>query len=140
MASTSLPTPTGGGSGVSSNRYCFDIAVFGEEAFDPATFVTAAKEGASLEVCPYIHIRTQPLDRHSTGSVTKSIFHKPTQVLRDHLRGYQKDLRDELYEVINRDLADYLKLSSKVRTYVSGRMMNGCVHASDREMSNVSID
>lgn len=41
-------------------------------------------------------------------------------MLRDHLRGYQKDLREELYEVINRDLADYLKLSSKVCVLLSG--------------------
>jgi hypothetical protein len=51
-----------------------------------------------------MHVRTHtlPVTRHAM------------QVLRDHLRGYQKDLREELYEVINRDLADYLKLSSKV--------------------------
>lgn len=68
-----------------SNKYCFDVAEFASEAsFDPATFVTATKEVTSLEV------------------------------LREHLRSYQRDLREELYEVINRDLADYLNLSSKL--------------------------
>jgi hypothetical protein len=36
------------------------------------------------------------------------------QTLREHLRGYQRELKEELYNVINRDLADYLHLSSKV--------------------------
>lgn len=43
------------------------------------------------------------------------------QVLRDHLRGYERDLKEELYTVINRDLADYLSLSSKVRVHSSIR-------------------
>lgn len=42
-ASTTTSTSSG-------NRYCFDTGQFAEEAFDPAAFVTAAKEGASLEV------------------------------------------------------------------------------------------
>lgn len=53
MASTSLPTPSStssSGAGESnSRRYCFDVAQFAAEGFDPAAFVTAAKEGASLE-------------------------------------------------------------------------------------------
>lgn len=49
---TSLPTPSASssGGGNNSNRYCFDVGQFAEEAFDPASFVTAAKEVASLEV------------------------------------------------------------------------------------------
>lgn len=48
MASTTMTsTPSGGGS---SGRYCFDAGQFAEEGFDPAAFVTAAKEVASLEV------------------------------------------------------------------------------------------
>jgi hypothetical protein len=67
-----------------SGKYCFEASDFEASKFDAATFVTAAKEVSSLEV------------------------------LRDHLRGYQRDLREELYQVINRDLADYLNLSSRL--------------------------
>jgi hypothetical protein len=56
-----------------SGKYCFEASDFEASKFDAATFVTAAKEVSSLEV------------------------------LRDHLRGYQRDLREELYQVINRD-------------------------------------
>ncbi len=111
---TSAPTPSASSHG-SSNRYCFDVAQFAEEAFDPATFVTAAKEVASLEVRtshPVPH-RRMLLASMTWPNPTHRSTHPHPQVLRDHLRGYQRDLREELYEVINRDLADYLKLSSK---------------------------
>ena len=84
MASSSSTAMTSGSSSSSSGKYCFEASEFEDAAFDPATFVTAAKEVSSLEA------------------------------LRDHLRGYQRDLREELYQVINRDLADYLNLSSRL--------------------------
>ncbi len=68
----------------SSGKYCFEPADFAAETFDPATFVTAAKEVTSLEA------------------------------LRAQLQDHQRDLREELYQVINRDLADYLNLSSRL--------------------------
>eukprot|EP00624_Nannochloropsis_granulata_P003939 evm.model.NODE_29797_length_44057_cov_23.302427.8 len=77
-------TSSGGSCSSSSGKYCFEARDFEASEFDAASFVTAAKEVSSLEV------------------------------LRDHLRCYQRDLREELYRVINRDLADYLNLSSQL--------------------------
>lgn len=77
-------TSSGSNYSSSSGKYCFDSRDFEASEFDAASFVTAAKEVSSLEV------------------------------LRDHLRCYQMDLREELYQVINRDLADYLNLSSQL--------------------------
>ncbi|EWM27738.1 component of oligomeric golgi complex 2 [Nannochloropsis gaditana] len=69
---------------MSTGKYCFDTSNFSSELFDPAALATSVTEVASLEV------------------------------LRDHLQGYQRDVREELYQVINRDLADYLNLSSRL--------------------------
>ena len=84
MASSSSTAISSTTTSSSSGKYCFEASEFEDATFDPATFVTAAKEVSSLEV------------------------------LRGHLRGYQRDLREELYQVINRDLADYLNLSSRL--------------------------
>lgn len=61
----------------------------------------------------------------STGACGDCCF----QVLREHLRGYERDLKEELYNVINRDLADYLDLSSKVRLFILRTcwVLQGCM-------------
>eukprot|EP00639_Heterosigma_akashiwo_P033907 CAMPEP_0194720364 /NCGR_PEP_ID=MMETSP0296-20130528/11708_1 /TAXON_ID=39354 /ORGANISM="Heterosigma akashiwo, Strain CCMP2393" /LENGTH=94 /DNA_ID=CAMNT_0039622503 /DNA_START=87 /DNA_END=367 /DNA_ORIENTATION=- len=64
--------------------YCFDKAEFGSEDFDAAAFINRSQMTSSLEI------------------------------LRNDLHKYLAELKNELYELINRDYADLVAINSKL--------------------------